>query len=81
MLNANGQFVVQLGVFADPENARKVQARVKAEGYNSYAEPIRTSSGVKTRVRAGPFADRTAAEQARDKLKRGGLDGIVAPRS
>jgi DedD protein len=81
LLNASGQFMVQLGVFADPENARKVQARVKAEGYNSYAEPIRTSSGVKTRVRAGPFADRTAAEQAQEKLKRGGLDGIVAPKS
>lgn len=81
LLNASGQFVVQLGVFADPENARKAQARVKVEGYNSYAEPIRTSSGVKTRVRAGPFADRTAAEQAREKLKRGGLDGIVAPKS
>ncbi len=81
ILNAPGQFIVQLGVFADPGNARKVQARVKAEGYNSYAEPIRTSSGVKTRVRAGPFADRNAAEQARDKLKRGGLDGIVAPKS
>ena len=81
LLNASGQFVVQLGVFGDPENARKVQARVKVEGYNSYAEPIRTSSGVKTRVRAGPFADRAAAEQAREKLKRGGLDGIVAPKS
>jgi DedD protein len=81
MLNASGQFVVQLGVFGDPENARKVQARVKAEGYNAYAEPIRTSSGIKTRVRAGPFADRAAAEQAREKLKRGGLDGIVAPKS
>jgi DedD protein len=81
ILDATDQFVVQLGVFAEPANVRKVQARVKAEGYNSFVEPMRTAGGVKTRVRAGPFASREAAEKARDKLKRGGLDGIVAPKS
>lgn|SRR5512135_1228879 len=81
ILDATDQFVVQLGVFAEAANVRKVQARVKAEGYNSFVEPMRTAAGVKTRVRAGPFASREAAEKARDKLKRGGLDGIVAPKS
>lgn len=81
ILNASDQFVVQLGVFADPGNVRKVQARVKAEGYNSFVEPVRTPSGVKSRVRAGPFASRDAAEKARDKLRKSGLDGMVAPKS
>lgn len=81
ILDAKDEYVVQLGVFTDPENVRKVQARVKAEGYNSFTEQLRTSTGVKTRVRAGPFAGREVAEQARDKLKRGGLDGMVAPKS
>jgi DedD protein len=78
ILEAKDEYVVQLGVFSDPANVRKVQARVKAEGYNSFTEAI---GGGKTRVRAGPFAGREAAEKARDKLKRGGLDGMVAPRS
>jgi len=77
----SGQFIVQLGVFGDPGNARKVQARVKSEGYNSFAEQLRTATGAKTRVRAGPFASRELAEQARAKLKRRGLDGVVAPQS
>ncbi|MGE5321134.1 MAG: SPOR domain-containing protein [Hyphomicrobiaceae bacterium] len=81
ILDATDQFVVQLGAFAEPANVRKVRARVKAEGYNSFVEPMRTAGGVKTRVRAGPFSSREAAEKARDKLKRGGLDGIVAPKS
>lgn len=75
------RFVVQLGVFADPQNAKRVQARVKAEGYNSFTEVLKTGEGAKTRVRAGPFDSREAAEKARDKLKRAGLNGIVAPRS
>jgi DedD protein len=78
ILEAKDEYVVQLGVFSDPANVRKVQARVKAEGYNSFTEAI---GGGKTRVRAGPFAGRDAAEKARDKLRRGGLDGMVAPKS
>ena len=77
----SGQFIVQLGVFRDPGNARKVQARVKSEGYNAFAEQLRTGTGTKTRVRAGPFASRELAEKAREKLKQHGLDGIVAPKS
>lgn len=77
----SGQFIVQLGVFRDPDNARKVQARVKSEGYNAYTEQLGKGGGAKTRVRAGPFASRDLAEKAREKLKQQGLDGIVAPRS
>jgi DedD protein len=81
ILNAADQFVVQLGVFAEPDNVRKVQARVKAEGYNSFVESVRTASGLKTRVRAGPFESRDAAEKARERLRKSGLDGMVAPKS
>lgn len=77
----SGQFIVQLGVFRDPGNARKVQARVKSEGYNAFAEQLRSGTGTRTRVRAGPFASRELAERAREKLKQHGLDGIVAPKS
>lgn len=77
----SGQFIVQLGVFRDSSNARKVQARVKSAGYNAFAEQLRSGTGTKTRVRAGPFASRELAEKAREKLKQQGLDGVVAPKS
>jgi len=79
-VNGGDQFSVQLGVFADQANVRKVRDRIKAEGYDSYTEPLQTAQGIKTRVRAGPFAGREAAEKARDKLKHAGLSGIVAPK-
>jgi DedD protein len=75
------RYVLQLGAFADAEKARKVQARVKSEGYNSYTQSIGSSAGAKVRVRAGPFSSREAAEKAREKLKQLGIDGIVAPKS
>lgn len=75
-----GQFIVQLGAFGDPANAVKVRTRVKAAGFNSYTEIVKGSKGKQTRVRAGPFGTREAAEQAAAKLKRAGLAGVVAPK-
>lgn len=81
LLEGSGQFVLQLGVFADPENVSKVRARVKAEGYNSFVEQIGQGAKAKTRVRAGPFSSRADAEKARERLKRSGLTGVVVPKS
>lgn len=81
ILSGSTEFVVQLGVFSEAANARKIQARAKAQGYNSFTEAVDTSKGRKTRVRAGPFATREAAEQALEKLRKSGLNGIVAPKA
>ncbi len=75
-----GQFVVQLGAFGDPANVAKVRTRVKATGFSSYTEVLQGPKGNQTRVRAGPFASREAAEQAAAKLKHAGLAGVVAPK-
>ncbi len=72
------QWVVQLGAFQNPANVKQLRAKLKSEGYNSYTEALETPGGVKTRVRAGPFPSREAAEKARDRLKRIGLNGVVA---
>lgn len=76
----DGQFIVQLGAFGDPANVSKVRTRVKAAGYSSYTEVLKGPNGNQTRVRAGPFASREAAEQAAVKLKHAGLPGVVAPK-
>ena len=77
---AAGEFVVQLGAFSDPANVSKVRARVKESGFGSYTEMVKGAKGEQTRVRAGPFATREAAEQAAAKLKHAGLAGVVASR-
>ena len=71
---ASGQkFYVQLGVFRDEANAREVLSRAGAAGVKAVGQKTED----KTRVRAGPFADRTAADAAVSKLKKAGLNGIV----
>lgn len=72
ILNAEG-FVVQLGVFADRENAKKLEARLAKAGVKHYTESVTVAGGEQTRVRAGPYPTREAAEQAREQLKGIGL--------
>jgi DedD protein len=73
------QFVVPAGAYADPAG---VLEKLKAAGIPYFTEPIATKSGTVTRVRAGPFASRDAADKAQKQLKELGLKpGNVATRS
>lgn len=74
VLNATESFVVPLGSFAQPENVRQLQARLSKEGISTYTEQVKTAAGEQTRVRAGPFASRDAAEKTRERLKGLGID-------
>lgn len=80
---ASGEsFVVQVGAFADPEKIREVIGKLKGAKIPFYTEQIAVKSGMLTRVRAGPFAGRDAADQAQQKLKDLGLKpGNVATKS
>ena len=74
-------FVFQLGVFANPDNAKQIRDRAASAGIKSYTEQLKGQQGDQTRVRAGPFSSRGAAEKARDKLNALGMDvGQVAQR-
>jgi len=70
-------FVVQLGAFSDPAKARQRQQSLTSNGIKAFTEILKTDKGEMTRVRAGPFATRDAAEKTREKLKKLGLDGVV----
>lgn len=72
----SGEYVIQVGAFARPE---AVIAKLSAAKVPYYTEPM---PGNLTRVRAGPFASREAAEQALGKLKELGLKpGAVSAKS
>ncbi len=74
----NGQYVILIGAFSNPANVKQLQTKIGELGVKVYTEPLDSPGGKKTRVRAGPFANRDAAEKALDKLKRIGVNGVVA---
>jgi DedD protein len=73
----SGSYVVQVAALADAAKARQLQKQMSGAGLKTYTEVISTKTGEMTRVRAGPYATREAAEKARAQLKKAGLDGQV----
>ena len=73
------QFFVPAGAYLDPAG---VVEKLRAAKIPYYTEPIATKDGTVTRVRAGPFASRDAAEKVLKQLKDLGLKpGNVAAKS
>ncbi len=78
----NIEFVVPVAALADPDKVKALTDRLAAAKLPYYTEPVATASGTVTRVRAGPFANRGAADRALEKLKGMGLKpGKVIERS
>ena len=76
--NGNGQFVIRIGAFANPANVKQLQSKIGEMGIKVFTEPLESPGGTKTRVRAGPFPNREAADKALEKIKRIGVNGVVA---
>lgn len=76
----SGQFVVQLGVFSSSRNVKELRAKLASSGIKTYVESIKTAGGVKTRVRAGPYATKHDAEKAKKRIAKSGVNGVVEPR-
>lgn len=77
---ADGQWVVQLGAYKESGNVKLLLAKLKEVGVPGYTEKFESPQGPRTRVRAGPFANRDAAEKAQKRIKIIGVDGPVAPK-
>ncbi|WP_300340534.1 SPOR domain-containing protein [Accumulibacter sp.] len=75
---SDGQQVILIGAFADPENVKKLLSKIGKVGVPTYTEALNSPDGTRTRVRAGPFPNREAAEKALEKLKGIGVGGVVA---
>lgn len=73
------QYVVQVGAFSNPQG---VMAKLDSAKMPYYTEVVQDSrTGNLTRVRAGPFATREAAEKALEQLKGLGFEpGTVTPK-
>lgn len=71
------EHVILIGAFANEANVKQLKSKLGEQGIKVYTEPLDTPQGKKTRVRAGPFASREAADKALEKMKRIGVSGVV----
>lgn len=63
-------YVVQLGLFTNPDNALQLQKRLAEHGIKSYTE---------TRLHVGPFQNKAEADQAQAKIRSMGINAVLAP--
>lgn len=74
---AAGAHAVQIGVYSDAANVKRIQEKLAGLGFQSYTETVDTQKGSKIRLRVGPFAERAEADKALAAVKAAGLTGIV----
>jgi DedD protein len=72
-------FAVQVGAFKDEEKLKQAREKLAAAGIAHYIERRDSPSGALTRLRAGPFPTREAAEKALAALQSASLDGQIVP--
>ena len=74
-----GKFVVQIAALASQEKVTELQGKLTEAGFKSYVQKVPTDSGVRIRVRVGPFGNKDEAESARVKLGKLGFNGKLMP--
>jgi DedD protein len=72
-------FAVQVGAFKDEDKLKQARDKLAAARITHYIERIDSAAGPLTRLRAGPYATRDAADQALAEVKLNALDGKVVP--
>jgi len=77
--STTGMWAVQLGSFSNKQNAEKLAADLRKQGYAAFLSQLSTGSGPLHRVRIGPQKDRESAEAMAVRLLRVGHKGQVLP--
>ncbi len=62
-------WVIQLGSFANEQNALKLRDQLRDKGYTTFVEAVDARGAKVFRVRIGPELERAQAEAIRDKLE------------
>lgn len=75
-----GEYVVNVGVFADSNNARNAAAQLEDAGIAALVNALKSRKGPRTQVRAGPFASEAEAQRAAEAIQRRGLEAVVVRR-
>jgi len=77
--STTGMWAVQLGSFGNQENAERLAADLRKQGFAAFLSQLSTSSGQLHRVRIGPQKDRESAEAMAERLSKTGHKGQVVP--
>jgi len=77
--STTGMWAVQLGSFSNKQNAEKLAADLRKQGYAAFLSQLNTSSGPLHRVRIGPQKDRESAEAMAARILKVGHKGQVLP--
>lgn len=72
-----GRFAINVGLFAQPDNASRVFDRLQQAGLPATLEVVRTPQGERSRVRVGPFYAGGAAQAAAQRIRALGLEAVV----
>jgi cell division septation protein DedD len=71
------KFLVNVGLFADANNARNAYAKLQDAGLPAVSQEIKSSKGPLTRVRVGPFETQTEADTAAERIRALKLEAAV----
>ena len=77
--STTGMWAVQLGSFSNKQNAEKLAAGLRKQGYAAFLSQLQTDSGQLHRVRIGPQRDQQSAEAMAARLLKVGHKGQVLP--
>ena len=75
------EWTVQVGSFSQADNARSLQARLKAEGFEAFVSRVATDAGTMHRVRGGPVPERADADRLLTRLRAAGHTGARVVRA
>jgi DedD protein len=76
---SRGAWAVQLGNFANRDNADKMLRQLRAQGFSVFMLSGGSGPSLRYRVRIGPMADRGAAAEEVAKLKSLGHTATIVP--
>jgi DedD protein len=77
--SSTGMWAVQLGSFGSQQNAERLAADLRKQGFAAFLSQLSTDSGELHRVRIGPQKDRESAEAMAARLAKAGHKGQVVP--
>jgi DedD protein len=77
--STTGMWAVQLGSFGNQDNAEKLAADLRKQGFAAFLSQLSTGSKQLHRVRIGPQKDREGAEAMAVRLQAAGHKGQVVP--
>jgi cell division protein FtsN len=77
VLPSAGKYRINVGVFAQANNARNTYAKLLDAGLPAQSEEINASTGPRTRIRVGPYDTKAEADSAAEAIRALRLDAAV----